>query len=343
MNQQNKTWSCAISGLGRIASLLENDSLREKPCTHAGAIADNGRLRLAAGCDTDGSRAETFAGTWKDARIFSDTGTMLDTVKPDVLVVAVGEEAHETVLMEGLSRNVPLILCEKPLTDSLKGARRVMKAAGKSSSLVMLNYERRFSLDYRYLKTLIGEKKYGDLRSVDARVFMGTTRKSEGILAHDSTHMFDIIGYLTGTKLDVVSVGVPPGKKGRTKEERALADIDCSLSAAGIPVRVVTGTAREYLEFSLDLWFSLGMCRIGNGIFEEYGAQPSTLYQNFKSLRKTPSPDFSATNYFRGVYAEIVDLLDNPGKTPVSGLTEGYASVEIVERILRTAMRISRI
>jgi hypothetical protein len=26
----------AIIGLGRIASLLENDTLREKPCTHAG-------------------------------------------------------------------------------------------------------------------------------------------------------------------------------------------------------------------------------------------------------------------------------------------------------------------
>ncbi|GHV88670.1 hypothetical protein AGMMS50267_10300 [Spirochaetia bacterium] len=31
----------AIIGLGRIASLLEDDRLREKPCTHAGAITAN--------------------------------------------------------------------------------------------------------------------------------------------------------------------------------------------------------------------------------------------------------------------------------------------------------------
>jgi hypothetical protein len=35
----------AIIGLGRIASLLEKDGRREKPCTHAGAIAAGG-LRI---------------------------------------------------------------------------------------------------------------------------------------------------------------------------------------------------------------------------------------------------------------------------------------------------------
>jgi hypothetical protein len=33
--------SAAIVGLGRIAGMLEEDSLREKPCTHAGAITAN--------------------------------------------------------------------------------------------------------------------------------------------------------------------------------------------------------------------------------------------------------------------------------------------------------------
>ncbi len=38
----------AVIGLGRIASLLDEDTLREKPCTHSGAIAANEDCVLAA-------------------------------------------------------------------------------------------------------------------------------------------------------------------------------------------------------------------------------------------------------------------------------------------------------
>ena len=41
----------AVVGLGRIGSLLEDDRLREKPCTHAGAAAANPGLILCAGKD----------------------------------------------------------------------------------------------------------------------------------------------------------------------------------------------------------------------------------------------------------------------------------------------------
>ena len=36
---------CCIAGLGRIGSILEDDRLREKPCTHAGAIKRNREAR----------------------------------------------------------------------------------------------------------------------------------------------------------------------------------------------------------------------------------------------------------------------------------------------------------
>jgi len=54
----------AIIGLGRIASLLEEDSRREKPCTHAGAITANPDCILTGGCDTDDERRRLFAERW---------------------------------------------------------------------------------------------------------------------------------------------------------------------------------------------------------------------------------------------------------------------------------------
>ena len=59
-----KNVTAAIIGLGRIASLLEEDSLREKPCTHAGAISANENCILVAGCDKSETRRNLFTQRW---------------------------------------------------------------------------------------------------------------------------------------------------------------------------------------------------------------------------------------------------------------------------------------
>jgi len=63
-------------GLGRIASLLEEDARREKPCTHAGAIAVNKDCALSGGCDIDEERRGLFAQRW-GVPVYSDAAEMI--------------------------------------------------------------------------------------------------------------------------------------------------------------------------------------------------------------------------------------------------------------------------
>ena len=68
---------CAVVGLGRIGSLLEKDSLREKPCTHTGAIIHNPECLLLGGCDILKEPQECFKAQWNCNNVFYSIDELL--------------------------------------------------------------------------------------------------------------------------------------------------------------------------------------------------------------------------------------------------------------------------
>ena len=76
---------CAIIGLGRIGSLLEDDQLREKPCTHAGAIAGSRDCVLVGGCDIKAERRTLFSRRWNCSNVFSDMEDLVRSTGPDMV------------------------------------------------------------------------------------------------------------------------------------------------------------------------------------------------------------------------------------------------------------------
>ena len=58
-------------------SLLEQDPLRGKPCTHAGGFQALASAKLIAGCDINKSRLETFGRQWSVDRLYTDYQEML--------------------------------------------------------------------------------------------------------------------------------------------------------------------------------------------------------------------------------------------------------------------------
>ncbi len=97
---------CAIIGLGRIGSLLETDPLREKPCTHAGAIVDNPHCRLVGGYDLDPERRIQFSETWKVPTDFSSAEEMLETLHPEILCIATHPDSHAYYVELAAQKNV---------------------------------------------------------------------------------------------------------------------------------------------------------------------------------------------------------------------------------------------
>ena len=320
----NKMIRCALIGLGRIASSLEDDALREKPATHAGAIAANPHTELVGGFDIDLEARRQFASRWKlkEEDLFDNAEDLLRQKKPDFLHIATHEDSHLEYLELAAREEVPLVILEKPVSNRLHRAVNAGKKLGNTR--VIVNHERRYSLDYRKVREHITRKTYGDLLSVSGRLYMGMKRPVNAILLHDGTHMMDIIPFLTGSPLKNLKI-LRPGKDNST--------IYATADSNGVTVLCEFGNSRDHLVFELELSFSKGRIRVGNGIYEEMESRESTFYEKMRSLYPSSYEKINITGYFSGMLEDAVRVFKNPGVTPVSSYEDGVASLRTIQAI----------
>jgi len=164
---------CSIVGLGRIGSLLEEDKLREKPATHAGAISQNKDCILAGGCDIRNQRCEGFSKKWNCPETYTDIDTMLMKTSPDILHIATPPETHLKIIEKALSYNIKLIICEKPLAENSHDALKIVNIHNSGRVKILVNHERRYSRDYQMVKKHIDKNDFGKLLSIYSKLFMG--------------------------------------------------------------------------------------------------------------------------------------------------------------------------
>ncbi|MDF1568766.1 MAG: Gfo/Idh/MocA family oxidoreductase [Spirochaetaceae bacterium] len=317
---------CAIAGLGRIGSTLEKDPLREKPASHAGAIFSHPRCELAAGADPSVEQRNEFTKDWGVGAVYADAAKMVETVRPDILHIASWTETHIDILTTAIESKVPVVVCEKPLADNLRGVDDLIRLVERNETRIIMNHERRFSGDYRELKRIIDETELGDPLTVSARLYMGRRRPVEKTIYHDGTHMLDVLRYLTGSDIRIDYVHGDAVSEGGGL---------CILAAAGdITVEWEISGGRDHLVFELDWSFSSGRVRIGNGIFEVWKSVDSPFYSGFKSLERIHNGWSGTTGYFTGMMDHAVLLFDHPEKTSLSSLSDGTAVLRSIKEIL---------
>ncbi|MDR3199952.1 MAG: Gfo/Idh/MocA family oxidoreductase [Spirochaetales bacterium] len=315
---------CAIVGLGRIGSILEDDRLREKPCTHAGAIAAVPGCVLAGGADTDAERRKLFAKRWNCPAVYVDAADMLKELRPDILHIATHPDSHLYYARLAAEYGVPVVVCEKPLADTLESAKKIARLHQQGKITIITNHERRYSADYIHARRRVLDGRYGELLSVTAKLYFGRTRKLISQLIHDGTHLADIIAFLAGGYLE------KPEVYGKLDKKTGTTFISSRIRGSGVPVLIEPGAQREYLSFEIDLSFSRGRIRIGNGLYEEYESKTSPYYEGFRSLIKQKTPPFTATGYFLSMMKDAAACARDPKRIPSSGAADGYEALRFI-------------
>ncbi|MBL8995124.1 MAG: Gfo/Idh/MocA family oxidoreductase [Spirochaetia bacterium] len=322
----------AIVGLGRIASSLEDDPLREKPATHAGAITSNSALHLVGGADPDPEKREAFKKRWGVDAVFEDAETLLEKTRPHILHIATPPETHLALIRMAARHGVPLVISEKPLAPTEKEAREAARFCRKHKVRLMVNHERRFALDYVHTRKRVMDKTYGELLGIGALLFMGRTRPPGQVLLDDGTHLLDMIRFLTSGEISGIKA------RGKPKTEGSFIEASFWISRKKqnpIPASVVVGGRRDHFVFEIDLSFERGRIRVGNGLYEEYESVASPYYAGVKSLRLKPEIRFEKTRYFSGMMEEALGLIRDPKRQPVSSGEDGLQAVKAIREILK--------
>ena len=160
--------------------------------------------RLVGVCDLDRAKAETnsarFGGT-----AYADPDAMLDTEKPDAVVVCVSPEVHPVLAIKVMKRGIP-VYTEKPPALKAADAVEVAKVARETGMLCVTAFKKRYSTAFVRAREWIGTFKPEDRYSLSAAYASAqyANRDEKGSFLLDFTiHMIDLVLYLYG---DVDSV-----------------------------------------------------------------------------------------------------------------------------------------
>lgn len=332
----------AVIGCGRIGAMLEDDPLREKPATHAGAFTSHRSTKIVAGCDIDRERLSRFGERYslpKEA-LYTDYRELLKNERPDIVSVAAWTEHHaEIVLKAAKTDSVKGIYCEKPIALNSKDAGRMISACKKRNIPLIIGHERRFDANFVKVKKMIDSGVFGEIRTIYAHTLSSPVPKlpvakyTGGSLFHDGTHLFDLVLYYGGPAESVIGFDKREyGKKNIESTAHGIVQLK-----SGATLFFEGGGKRDYFKFDLDIHLEKGRIEIGNSGINIHKADISRHYSGFRELKVVPFKEpKNRKNSFIGVVDELVRSIRN-GKRPVSSGEEARESLELILAAYKSA------
>ena len=142
----------------------------------AGAIAQLAHLpvlsrlkgaQLVAICDNDGPKAGALAKRLGVPDIFTDMDELLDSEEVDAVVIATPNHLHEPHVLRALKQKVH-VLCERPLSLTIGGVTRILKAAEDAGSKVVVGNNHRFRSDVQQLSRFLQGGELGRMIGIRA-------------------------------------------------------------------------------------------------------------------------------------------------------------------------------
>ncbi|MDP9359116.1 MAG: inositol 2-dehydrogenase [Chloroflexota bacterium] len=186
-----------VIGLGRMGS-LHAEHLQ-------GAI--RGARLVAAVVDSD-HRSRFQASGSAPCPLVADVAALVRDPHVDVVVIASPSNAHQEHTTEVALAGKP-IFCEKPLADSVDGARSAIADITRAGIPFQIGFQRRFDPGYARAKTLIEQGAIGEVE-----MFRGLTcdrippidylRTSGGLFRDLGVHDFDAARFLMGDEVVAV-------------------------------------------------------------------------------------------------------------------------------------------
>jgi predicted dehydrogenase len=156
-------------------------------------------------------KAAAFASRWGIPRVYPDWGVLLGDPQIDAVVICLPSGLTATAAKAAIAAGKH-VLCEKPLGLNYAEARELEAAAAQSARIHMVAFTFRFVPALRFLKRLVGEGHFGEIRhwrlshvtdlmldpAAPAAWRNERSHAGAGVLADMGSHGIDCARYLLG-------------------------------------------------------------------------------------------------------------------------------------------------
>jgi predicted dehydrogenase len=227
-------------------------------------------VRLVAVADPVADAAEGQARRVAGARPFADWRAMVDTIRPDALLICVPPFAHGEPELAAAELGIPFFV-EKPIAADLATAERIADAVAARRLTTAVGYH------WRYLDTT--ERAAELLAERPAQLAMGywwdatpprawwvQQASSGGQIVEQTTHVVDLARHLVGEP-DVVSTMLRRAPRAAAPVPGADADV---ADASVVSVRFDTGAIGTFSSTHLPRWaHRIGLHLVCDGLVLE--------------------------------------------------------------------------
>ncbi len=159
-------------------------------------------------CDTNPLRLE--AGKRRigaDCPTYTNLDQMLDTAKPDLLMVTTVDATHSACIINALERGID-VATEKPMVIDEAQCQAVLDAERRTGKKVIVTFNYRYAPKHQRIKELLMAGEIGQVTSVDFSWYLDTSHgadyfrrwhrlrnRSGSLWVHKATHHFDLINW----------------------------------------------------------------------------------------------------------------------------------------------------
>lgn len=154
--------------------------------------------------DVERTRAEARAREFAPgAQVFTDVHEALRACRADIVVDLTVPEAHCEVTCAALAAGCH-VLGEKPMADSMRAARAMVRAAERAERLYMVSQSRRWEVHHDRVQRTIAAGRIGRVTTINCDFYLGVhfggfrDMMKSPLLLDMAIHHFDLARYFTG-------------------------------------------------------------------------------------------------------------------------------------------------
>jgi len=177
---------------------------------HIYAIGSSEDAVLAAVCDNDAGKAESF-GAELDVPYYTDVAELFSSGLIDAVAICAPSGLHAGLCIQAFENDLHVV-CEKPLAITRGSLRDVIDAEKKSGKKLTIISQLRYADDIQRVKKIIEEGKLGKMTMVDLSMkyyrepqyYTGSNWRGTiamdggGALINQGIHGLDLLRYLCG-------------------------------------------------------------------------------------------------------------------------------------------------
>ncbi len=157
-----------------------------------------------------GINGTTLAKKHNIAQSTTDYDLVLDDDEVNLVMITTRHNLHADMVIKALNKDKHVFV-EKPLALNAQELQRIDEAYFKSKGTLMIGFNRRFSPHTQKIKSIIGHTPMNIVATMNAgaippNVWIHDMKVGGGRIIGEACHYFDLIVYLTGSRIKAVSM-----------------------------------------------------------------------------------------------------------------------------------------